>query len=49
MQRLGGRLQESNHREPLPRRGPGTSTLWKIILLHAMSIKVKICVVPCRH
>ncbi|CAH3182619.1 unnamed protein product [Porites evermanni] len=27
----GGRLQESNYRAPLPRRGPGTSTLWKII------------------
>ena len=25
----GGRLQESNHRGPLPRRGPGTSTSWK--------------------
>ena len=31
MQRLSGRLQESNHRAPLPRRGLGTSTLWKII------------------
>ena len=31
MQRLSGRLQESNHRGPLPRRGLGTSTLWKII------------------
>ena len=28
----GGRLQESNHRALLPRKGPGTScTLWKII------------------
>ena len=27
----GGRLQESNHMGPLPRRGPGTSTSWKII------------------
>ena len=27
----GGRLQESNHKGPLPRRGPGTSTLWKIV------------------
>ena len=27
----GGRLQESNHRRSLPRRGPDTSTLWKII------------------
>ena len=27
----GGRLQESNHRGSLPRRLPGTSTLWKII------------------
>ena len=27
----GGRLQESNKRALLPRRGPGTSTLWKII------------------
>ena len=26
----GGRLQESNHGGPLPRRGPGTSTLCKI-------------------
>ena len=25
----GGHLQESNHRGPLPRWGPGTSTLWK--------------------
>ena len=24
-------VQESNHIGPLPRRGPGTSTLWKII------------------
>ena len=31
MQRLSGRLQESNHRGPLPRRGPSTFTLWKII------------------
>ena len=39
MQRLSGGLQEvvtysvqeSNHIGPLPRRGPGTSTLWKII------------------
>ena len=27
----GGRLQESNHWGPLPRRGAGTSTLWKVI------------------
>ena len=27
----GGRLQKSNHREPLPRRGQGTSTLWRIL------------------
>ena len=27
----GGRVQESNHMGPLPRRGPGTSTSWKII------------------
>ena len=27
----GGRLQESNHREPLPRRGSGTSASWKMI------------------
>ena len=27
MQRLSGRLQESNHRGSLPRRGPSTSTL----------------------
>ena len=27
----GGRLQESNHRAPFPRRGPGTSTLRKKI------------------
>ena len=26
MQRLSGRLQESNHRASLQRRGPGTST-----------------------
>ena len=31
MQRLSGRLQESNLTGPLTRRGPGTSTLWKII------------------
>ena len=31
MQRLSGRLQESNHRGPLARRGSGTSNLWKII------------------
>ena len=24
-------IEESNHLGPLPRRGPGTSTLWKII------------------
>ena len=29
----GGRSQESYHSGPLPRRDPGTSTLWKIILL----------------
>ena len=33
----GGRLQELNHRESLPRRGPDTSTLWKIISLGATS------------
>ena len=27
----GGRLQESNKRALLPRRGPGTSTFWEII------------------
>ena len=27
----GDRLQESNHRESLPKKGPGTSTLWEII------------------
>ena len=27
----GGRLQESNYRRSRPRRGPDTSTLWKII------------------
>ena len=27
----GGRLQESNHRGSLSRRGPGTPSLWKII------------------
>ena len=27
----GDRLQESSHKGPLLRRGPGTSTLWKII------------------
>ena len=30
----GGCIQESNHRGPFPRRGPGgpgTSTLWKIV------------------
>ena len=31
MPRLSGRLQESNHRAPLPRRGLGTSILTKII------------------
>ena len=31
MQRLSGRLQELNYRGSLPRRGPRTSTLWKII------------------
>ena len=30
-QRLSGRLQKSNHRAPLLRRGLGISTLWKII------------------
>ena len=30
-------MRESNHRGPLPRRGPGTSSLWKIIKLHAIS------------
>ena len=27
----GGHLQESNHRGPIPRRVPGTYSLWKII------------------
>ena len=27
----GGHLQEMNNMGPPPRRGPGTSTLWKII------------------
>ena len=27
----GGRLQESNRRRSLPRSGPDTSTLWKMI------------------
>ena len=31
MQRLSGRLQESNHRGPLPKRDLGTFTLWKMI------------------
>ena len=37
MQRLSGRLQELNHRESLPRKGPHASTSWKIISLGAMS------------
>ena len=37
MQRLSGRLQELNHRESLPRKGPHTSTSWKIISLGATS------------
>ena len=45
MQRLAG-LQESNHRRPLPRRGIGTSTLWKII--YCMQC-VTTCVVPYCH
>ena len=31
MQRLDGRLQDSNQMGPVPSSGPGTSTLWKII------------------
>ena len=30
----GGRLQESNYRESLPRRGPDTSTLRKIFIAY---------------
>ena len=33
----GARFQESNHRGSLPRRGLGTSILWKIMLLDAIS------------
>ena len=33
----GGHLQESKHRGYLPRRGPGTSTFWQIILWLPMS------------
>ena len=41
----GGRLQESNHMGPLPRRGSGTCTSWKIIycmrfLSYAMCISM---------
>ena len=36
--REGGRLHESNHRGPHPRRGPGKSTLCKIIYcMHCLS------------
>ena len=37
IRRLSGHLQELNHRESLPRRGPDTSTLWKVIFSGAMS------------
>ena len=33
----GARFQETNHKGSLLRRGLGTSTLWKIILLDAIS------------
>ena len=41
MQRLSGRLQESNLTGPLPRRGRGTFTLWKII--HCMQCLSAMC------
>ena len=37
----GGRLQESNLTGPLPRRGRGTFTLWKII--HCMQCLSAMC------
>ena len=37
IRRLSGRLQDLNHRESLPRRGPDMSTLAKIIFSGAMS------------
>ena len=36
----GGRLQESNHRRPLPRRGTRTSVLWKMIYCMQFLIKL---------
>ena len=37
MQRLSGRLQESNRREPFPRSGPGHIYFMEDNLLHIMS------------
>ena len=40
IQRLSGRLQESNHREPFPRSGPGHIYFMEDNLLHVIS---KLC------
>ena len=31
MRKIGGRLQEQNHKGSLPTRGPDTAILWKIV------------------
>ena len=43
MQRLSGRLQESDYEGSLPRRRSDTSILWKITELHAMSKLRHVC------
>ena len=45
----GGRLQESNHRWSLSRRGPGTSSLWKIIYcMQCLRPSSDVVLLPCR-
>ena len=49
MQRLsgrlrgGGRLQELNHQGSLPTRGPGKSTLWRIIIYCMQRLSSYMC------
>ena len=43
MQRLSGRLQESNHKGSLPTRGPGKSTLWRIIIYCMQCLSSYMC------
>ena len=39
----GGRLQESNHKGSLPTRGPGKSTLWRIIIYCMQCLSSYMC------